>query len=62
MIDKFVALLALATFAIFVATVPIFVPDIDLIIVVVFAVLLAAYDFWRELFRPKNGDEPSDES
>lgn len=56
MIDKILALLALATFAAFVATVPAFVPDIDLMIVTIFAVCLAGYDFWRELSKPKNDD------
>jgi len=55
MIDRILAVLALATFAVFVVTVPIFVPDIDLIIVTVFAIGLAAYDFWRELSKSKNG-------
>lgn len=56
MIDRILALLALGAFAVFVATVPLFVPDIDLIIVTAFAVCLCAYDFWRELFKSKNGE------
>jgi hypothetical protein len=56
MTDWILAILALGTFAVFVATVPLFVPDIDLIVVTAFAVGLAAYDFWRELTKPKNGD------
>lgn len=55
MIDRILALMALATFAVFVGTVPLFVPDIDLIIVTAFAVCLAAYDFWREIGNRKNG-------
>jgi len=56
MIDKFIALLALGTFAAMVATIPYFVPDIDLVLVTVFAICLAAFDFWRELFGRKKGE------
>ena len=56
MTDRILALMSLTCLIAFVATVPIFVPDIDLIIVSVFAVCLAAFDFWRELFRQEKGD------
>ena len=49
MTDKIMAILALATMIAFLATVAIFVPDIDLIMVIVFVSLLAIYDFWRSL-------------
>lgn len=55
MVDRILAALALLTLAAFVATVPIFVPDIDLLNVSVVCVLLAAIDFWRELFRRGGG-------
>lgn len=50
MTDKILAILALMALTAFVSTVPIFVPDIDLIIFAVLCVALAAFDFWRELF------------
>lgn len=51
MIDKVLALVALVVMILFVSVVPLFVPDIDLIILAVLTVGLAAFDFWRELFR-----------
>lgn len=56
MTDRILAIIALATFAVFVSVVPIFVPDIDLIVVTLIAIGLAAFDFWRELRTPKDGD------
>lgn len=53
MIDKIMAIFALLGLTAFVATVPIYVPHIDLIIFSALCVALAAYDFWRELFRRK---------
>jgi len=47
--DRIIAGVALATLIAFLATIPIFVPDIDLIIVVVFVCVLAAADFWQSL-------------
>ena len=47
MTDKIMAILGLATLVAFLGTVVVFVPDVDLIVVVVFVSLLAAYDFWR---------------
>jgi len=55
MSDKILALLALSTLAGFIAVLLIFVQDPDLIIVAVGCVALAAFDFYRELFRSKNG-------
>ena len=49
MTDKIMASVALLALIAFLATVPIFVPDIDLILVIVFVSLLAIYDFWRSL-------------
>jgi hypothetical protein len=51
MLDRILALLALIGLGLFVATVPIFVPDADLIILSVGCMLLAGYDFWSQLFR-----------
>lgn len=56
MTDRILALISLACLIAFVSTVPLFVPEIDLIIVSTGCVVLAAFDFWRELFKPKNGD------
>jgi uncharacterized membrane protein len=55
MTDRIIAILALLAFALSISVVPYFVPDLDLIIVIVLCVGFAAYDFWRELSRPKNG-------
>ena len=54
MTDKIMAFVALATLVAFLGTVAWFVPDWDLIIVVVFVCALALYDFWRSL-RSGNG-------
>jgi len=43
------AIVALAAMIAFLAVVPAFVPDIDLIIVVVLVAGLAVYDFWTLL-------------
>ncbi|MDI5934630.1 hypothetical protein QLQ85_14350 [Halomonas sp. M4R5S39] len=53
MTDKVLAIVALLGLIAFLITVPLFVPHIDLIIFTVMCVLLAAFDFWRELFRGK---------
>lgn len=50
MINRMTALLALVTFVLFVAVVPFFVPETDLILLAIGTFLLAGYDFWRELF------------
>jgi len=34
----------------------VFVPDLDLIIVTVVVTVMAAYDFYINLFKPKNGN------
>lgn len=51
MSDRILAGVALLALIAFLITVPLFVPRIDLIILTVGCVLLAAFDFWRELFR-----------
>ena len=56
MTDKIMAILALATMITLLATVAIFVPDIDLIIVITFVSLLAIYDFWSSI-RAKRGND-----
>ena len=55
MTDRILALAALVIFVLSVGVVPWFVPAIDLILIVALCVGFAAYDFWRELSRPKNG-------
>lgn len=47
MTDKIMAVLGLATLVVFLGTVVVFVPEVDLAIVVVFVSALAGYDFWR---------------
>lgn len=49
MTDKIMAILALITMIAFLGVVAWFVPDIDLIIVIVVVSLLAIFDFWRTL-------------
>ena len=49
MTDKIMAIVSLATMIAFLAVVVVFVPDIDLIVVVTFVSLLAIYDFWQSL-------------
>lgn len=53
MTDKIMAVLALLTMIASLATVAFFVPDIDLILVIIVVSLLASYDFWRQL---RSGD------
>lgn len=43
------AVLALATMIASLVVVAVFVPDIDLIVVISFVSLLAIYDFWQSL-------------
>jgi len=55
MTDKIMAILGLATMIAFLGTVVVFVPEIDLIVVVAFVSALAIYDFWRTLRAQGNG-------
>ena len=55
MTDKVLAVIALLGLIAFAMVIPIFVPEPDLIILTVGCVLLATYDFWRELFTEKGG-------
>lgn len=50
MIDKIMAIFALVTMITFLGVVAWFVPDIDLILVIIFVSSLATYDFWRTCF------------
>ena len=54
MLDRFIALLAFATLVAFLAVFVIFVPQVDLTIVLVIGALLVAFDFFGDLFRRKN--------
>ncbi|MGB5251734.1 MAG: hypothetical protein WBN68_03300 [Sedimenticolaceae bacterium] len=47
MADKIMAIVALAMMIASLAIVAVFVPDIDLIIVVALVSVLAIYDFWQ---------------
>ena len=49
MIDKIMAIASLATMIAFLLVVVFFVPDIDLIVVVILVSLMAIYDFWQSL-------------
>lgn len=57
MTDKIMAVVALATMIAFLATVAVFVPDIDLILVIAFVSCLAIYDFWRNFRSGKNDNK-----
>jgi hypothetical protein len=52
--NRVIAIIALIGFAAFVGMLPLYLPIPDLTAVAVISVGLAAYDFWRDLFR-KNG-------
>lgn len=56
---RFAAAAALLTFAAFIVVLPIFVPDADLIIICVFTIGLATYDFWSSAFRGRRNGSPS---
>jgi len=45
MVNTVIKILALATFIVFVAFLPIFVPDVDLIVVCSIVIAMAAFDF-----------------
>jgi hypothetical protein len=49
--DKFLALVALIGLIIFNSVILIWVAEPDLIILVSIGLILAAYDFWRSVFR-----------
>lgn len=53
MTDKVLAAIALLGLIVFLIIVPIFVPHIDLILFTLGCVLLAAFDFWSQLFDRK---------
>lgn len=50
LVNRVLAVLALALFAAFCLVIVVFVPDIDLSVVILGTVALAGYDFWRTLF------------
>ncbi|MCU7869860.1 MAG: hypothetical protein KZQ98_15220 [Candidatus Thiodiazotropha sp. (ex Lucinoma borealis)] len=49
MTDKIMAITALVTMIVFLAVVAVFVPDIDLILVIVLVTAMVIYDFWTSL-------------
>ena len=49
MTDKIMAVAALITLIAFLSVVAFFVPDIDLIVVIIVVSCLAIYDFWQQL-------------
>lgn len=54
MTDKIMAILALATMISFLGVVVVFVPEVDLIIVVLLVSAMAIYDFWQTLRSGRN--------
>ena len=57
MVDKFLAVLALAAMVAFLGVVAWFVPEIDLITVIALVSLLAIYDFWRSFHERPNKNQ-----
>jgi hypothetical protein len=56
MTDKIMATVALLTLIAFLGVIAVYVSHIDLILVITFVCLLAAYDFWQTFrSRRKNG-------
>ena len=55
--EKVIALLALLGLIAFMLVVIIYVAELNLIVISTIGLLFAAYDFWRELFTDKGGDE-----
>ncbi len=53
--DGLIAFIAMATFVAFLATVVIFVPDLDMIIVFGVVSALASWDFWTSLRAKREG-------
>lgn len=49
MVDIIMAIVALASMIASLVVVAVFVPSIDLVVVIVLVSLLAAYDFWQTL-------------
>jgi uncharacterized protein YqgC (DUF456 family) len=60
MIDRALAIVSLAGLAAFLAVVVIYVPDVDLAIVTLLVLALAAYDFFASAFRNKRSGGSQD--
>lgn len=56
MLDKILGVVAIIALIGFMSVLVIFVPDFDLILVTVVVTVMAAYDFYINLFKPKNGN------
>lgn len=56
MTDRILALVALAGFILFLGIIVSYVPHPDLVTVVIIVILMACYDFGRELFTRKDED------
>ncbi len=54
MVDKGIALVAILILLGFLGVIVVFVPDLDLMIVSLLAVSMAAFDFYRDTFKRKN--------
>lgn len=59
MADKFLAIVSVALFVIFLGFVAIWVNEIDLWIVVAIVSAMAVFDFLRELYQMQSGNEES---
>lgn len=56
MLDKILGIAAISVLIGFMGVLVIFVPDVDLILVTLVVTGMAAYDFYINLFKPKNGN------
>lgn len=56
MLDRILGVAAILVLIGFMSVLVIFVPDVDLILVVLVVTGMAAYDFFVTLFKPKNGN------
>jgi len=55
-IDKIIAVVAILCLVFFMSIILVYVERWNLALVTAVGLAMAAYDFWRELFRRRNGD------
>jgi hypothetical protein len=57
MLDKIIGLTAIVVLIAFMGILVGYVPSLDLVIIISIVVLMAAYDFYRALFKRRNGGQ-----